>query len=480
MKKISSLFVCFALLGAGAAFALDLPDAIKIPGLTVTGDVRTGLRVSGGTVDDYGKLYDGNPGDAPATGAIDPSVYGYSDDLDDGKPFLAQLQLVWERDNLGVKTRFRYNPPASGGDLGSKLTELNNTVNKAFVYGWLLDKKVKVSAGKGTDGAWGLFYSNYATTGDFDGKDGIKFEVSPIAGLNLGVHYGSDNLFNKAENNGTVSDTNDDYRRFVVGAKYTADSFGVVASTVHNFFDREGDNDGITGNEYAAKFLKKDNGTGDPYEPAEYVDKPLPNTSNLLVGLWVAPIEPLRIDLSVAAVNLGAKTAKALNGGNDTGGYKDGDYSEYFYVLPKLKAEYAVSDAISAGLTIGDIVIGDAYHTAVADADDPKDKGQGSLFPITINPYAAYAINDDIGVSLDLNFKINVGGSDQFGFGVKPGAEFSLGSDAKFVVYDELFFYTKVSDSEDYLKKHPSFQGAANDGASGTENTLQFDFVWTF
>jgi hypothetical protein len=462
MKKISSLIVCLALLAAGTAFALDLPDALKIPGLTVTGDVRTGLRVVGGTVDDYGKLYDDNPQGAPETGALAPYVYAYSDDLDDGKPFRAQLQLVWERENLGVKTRFRYNP-IKDGELGSKLVDLNNTVNKAFVYGWLLDKKVKVSVGKGTDEAWGLFYSSYATTTGFDGKDGVKVDVLPIDGLSLGAHYGTDDLFAKAVNDGTFNDQKENYRRFVAGAKYTSDSFGIVASTVHNFVESDA------------------YGTYSKDIPAEYVDKPLPNTSNVLFGLWVAPIEPLRIDLSVAAVNLGSKTKKALeaDGEDMPGKFKKGDYSEYWFVLPKLKAEYAVNEQLGIALEIGDIAIADEYYYKDADATDAEDKGLGSLFPITITPSATYAINDDVTAGLGLNFKINVDGTDQFGIGFKPSAEFSLGSGAKFVVYDELTFYTKASDSEDFRKKHPNFYGFSG-GASGTENTLQFDFVWTF
>ena len=93
MKKISSFLVCLALLSAGAAFALDLPDALKIPGLTVTGDVRTGLRVDGGTYDKFGE--NDVFGSGKAAGAQVPKVYAYSDDLGDGKPFRAQLQLVW-------------------------------------------------------------------------------------------------------------------------------------------------------------------------------------------------------------------------------------------------------------------------------------------------------------------------------------------------------------------------------------------------
>ncbi|MDR0685269.1 MAG: hypothetical protein LBF83_09090 [Spirochaetaceae bacterium] len=467
MKKILSLFVCLVLLGAGTAFTLDLPDALKIPGLTVTGDVRTGLQVSGGTVDDYGKLYDSDPSNAPETGAIDPEVYAWSDDLNDGTPFRAQLQLVWERDNLGVKTRFRYRPDTAG-NLNGKLNDLNNTVNKAFVYGWLLDKKVKVTAGKSVDGAWGLFYSNFnsgkSNTGDFDGKDGIHIQVLPIAGLNVGAFYGTGNLFANAFKSGSGPGLTDQgtERRLTVGAKYTSDFFSVVASTYHNFNQ-------VNDSDYPAP--KQD--------LQEYADAALFNTSNLLVGVKVNPIEALQIDLSLLAVNIGAKTLKAQNGGDDVAGYKKGDYNPYTAVFPKLKVEYAINDTISAGLVVKDIIFADAYYTAVADADDPEDKGQGALFPITFNPFVSYGLSDDISVSLDLNFKINIGGSDQFGFGLTPGAEFSLGSGAKFVVFDELFFYTKANDDSDFRAKHPNFDGA-NGGASGTSNALQFDFVWTF
>ncbi|MDR1362421.1 MAG: hypothetical protein LBJ35_00005, partial [Spirochaetaceae bacterium] len=109
MKKFLVLCGGIAIASASAAFALDLPDALKIPGLSVTGDVRTGLRVDGGTFDDFGKDNAFNP-DGEESGAVDPYVYAYSDDIDDGTPFRAQLQLVWQRDNLGVKTRFRYRP----------------------------------------------------------------------------------------------------------------------------------------------------------------------------------------------------------------------------------------------------------------------------------------------------------------------------------------------------------------------------------
>lgn len=494
MKKISSLIVCLVLLAVGTAFALDLPDALKIPGLTVTGDVRTGLRVDGATYDKFGKndvFADVGDGDRK-TGAQVPTVYAYSDDLDDGTPFRAQLQLVWERDNLGVKTRFRYRPDGATeytvmGDhdnndatpdepvgkfsqdrtLNQTLANLNNTVNKAFVYANILDKKVKVSVGKGTDDAWGLFYSNFQTTTGLAGKDGVAIEVKPVDGLNVGAFYGTGNLFAKAFTNGDFSDNSEADRRFTVGAKYTSDLFSIVAATGHNFVNFFGEEDSY-----------KHPG---PLEYDAKLDTLIANTSNLLVGLQVKPVDPLQIDISFAAVNLGSKTYKgAFNGGEDMAAYKKGNFNPWWKAWLKFKAAYDVNDQLGIALGISGIEFADAWYYDVAD-DDGEKNGLGYLFPITISPSATYAINDELTAGAELNFYINSGGSDQFGFGLKPSAEFSLGSGATFVVWDEIAFWAQSNDDIDFLKKHPYiFTVGGNGGAAGTTNALQFDFVWTF
>ncbi|MDR2445428.1 MAG: hypothetical protein LBD44_05790 [Spirochaetaceae bacterium] len=476
MKKISSLVVCLVLLSAGLAFALDLPDALKIPGLTVTGDVRTGLLVDGSTVDDVGE--GGIFADGRSTGAQTPSVYAFSDDIGDGTSFRAQLQLVWERDNLGVKTRFRYRPDKADGALNNKLSGLNNTVNKAFVYANILDSKVKVSVGKGTDEAWGLFYSNFQNNTGFDGNDGVKIEVKPIDGLNLGAHYGTKDLFANAINDGGAwnDQSNTEDRRFVVGAKYTSDLFSVVAATSHNVVNFWGEEEG-----YDQAWISQAGGELIPYGAS--FPNTIYNSSSLLVGLQVKPIDPLQIDLSFAAVNLGSKTVKgAYLGGEDSpGSYKKGDFNPFWKAWLKFKADFAVNDQLSVALGISDVEFADAWYTTVADADDPEDEGLGYLFPITISPSAAYAINDDLTAGLELNLKINSGGSDQFGIGIKPSAEFSLGSGATFVVFDEITFWGKSNDDVDFLAKHPGiYEQGGNKGASGTTNALQFDFVWTF
>jgi hypothetical protein len=519
MKKFLIMSCGIAIISASAAFALELPDALQFPGLTVSGDVATGLRVDGVTKDKAPDDYKGNF----EAGAEDVLVYPYSDSIDDGTPFRAQLVLQWERENLGVKTRFRYQPdngsgsPPGTGNLGGKLDNLNNTVNKAFVWGSILDNMVKVSLGKGLDAQYGLFYEKFSGANadgkgtstnvtDFDGKDGVRLDVTLpfVEGLSFGIFYGSKDLFAKA---GT-DPANESYdidnadRRFVFGAKYVTDSLKIVASLYHNFYDWETENSSQYGNYWNAKIEELEDGDGYRILTPDYpnnsgyftgdaldnLDKALPNTSNLLVGAQYAA-DKLTIDLSMAFVNLGAMSIKkSLQFPKDDdikGAYKKGDYNPFWRFAPKIKAAYAIDDKLTVALALTDLSIGDLYWYEETGHANTEDDGAGHLFPITINPSVAYAINDDITTSVDLNFKINSNGSDQFGFGVKPAAEFSLGSGATFVVYDELTFWAKSNDDADFIKKHgtssrPNYLNGGNQGVAGTTNTLQFDFVWTF
>jgi hypothetical protein len=476
MKKFLVLFVGLAIL-AGSVSALDLPDALKIPGLVVTGTVRTGFRVDGGTTSDH--KVRGVDVDSDVT---DPSAYAYSDDPDNGAPFRAQLQLVWTRGNLGVKTRFRYQPVSDPASLGDT-TPFNVAafVNKAFVYGDVLDKKVRLNVGKELDASWNFFSGNLSgsDTDQYDGKDGAKIEIKPIDGLNLGAFYGKGGLFTDAyrttdENKeGIPAVTTGADPLLVVGAKYNTPTFGIVASLLHRFNFA----DTIT------------------YGGIHDLSNAEPNTSNLLVGIRLAPSAvPLTVNANLGASSLGAKTVSTYIKDNPsaTGDerYNSGDYNPYTLFYAKLDLGYGVSDALSLGLQISDIQVGSQYYYALGDADDP---GLGQFFPITISPSLGYAVNDDVEVGGELSFKVNKGGSDQFVFGVTPSATFQLGSGASFNVYDELLFFGGskylVDADEEYRGKHPGlgatktngdFAVLQNGGAPGTWNTFHIEFSWAF
>jgi hypothetical protein len=477
MKKFLVLFVGLAVL-AGSVSALDLPDALKIPGLVVTGDVKTGFRVSGSTWDDY-KLNGNSAGDADHA---DPVAYAYSDDPDNGAPLQAQLQLVWTRGNLGVNTRFRYRPGAQGQQLNATAL-LGDAffVNKAFVWGDVFDKKVRLTVGMEQDAAWGFFSGNLSSENvdQYDGKNGAKIEIKPIDGLNLGAFYGTGDLFAAARKAATKdpAHTDDGNPLLVVGAKYNTPTFGITASLLHRF-------------NFAETTV---------YENIQDLSKAEPNTSNLLVGIKLAPEAiPLTVNANLGASSLGAQTVSQLtNDGNSiTGDYNSGDYNPYTFFYAKLNFGYGVSDALSLGLAVKDIQVGSQYYYALGDADNVTDQGLGRLFPITISPSLSYAINDDVEVGGELQFRINKNGTDQFGFGVNPSATFQLGSGAWFNVYDEIVFYTASkyhSDVDnDYRNKHPGFDGAfatkavdkdgtvLGSGMSGTENTFHIEFGWSF
>jgi hypothetical protein len=488
MKKFLVLFVGLAIL-AGSVCALDLPDALKIPGLDVSGNVRTGFRVTGYST---GKL-EGSDGFTST-----PKAKAYSDDPGDGNPLRAHLVLQWTKGNLGVKTRFRYDANTRLG--ASNLVDLAGFVNKAFVWGDVFDKKVRVTVGKGSDAAWASPAGDLSPsdTNNFDGdKDGLKVEVKPIDGLNLGVFYGTDNLFATGVSDHLNTDnlTGTDDRRFVAGAKYSSDRFAVAASWYWNPTDTP----------YGITSLSENT----EFDPADYADlsSALPRTSNLQIGGQVKATDALTLNVNLGFTNLGADTlSETANGGESiTDLYKKGDFSPYWFFFGKLAGDYAVSDALTVGLSVGDIVAGSQFFYAkgaVDEDDDPEEAGLGQFFPVTITPSVGYAINDDIELGGELGFKIHQNGSDQFGFKVKPIATFQLGSGAWFQVYDELTFYTEskyARESEkyardriedptavrpDYLYEHSGLvltdKILWKNGHSGSENTFHIEFGWSF
>jgi hypothetical protein len=488
-KKILALVVGFAVFTGGSAVALDLPDALKIDGLSVSGTIQTGLQVAGTTHDK------GSENAGVDSGAENPSAFAYSDDIGDGTPFRAQLVLQYEKENIGIKTRFRYQPVDGGtgtgasSNFGNPFSTAAGTINKAFIWGKLLDKTVKVTAGKALDESWALFYSDYdndagGTNTGFDGKDGVKVEYTGIKGLNVGAFYGAGNLFRDATS-GYDGDVDYSDRRLVIGAKYDHPAFAAVLSIYHNFVD-------LATPESGNRNYKFWNG-GKDVNPMTAVDNALPNTTNVLLGGQLKPTDslPLQVDLSVLITGLGSMTAnKDLYDGEDIpGAYKKGNYNPYWGLQPKIKAAYDINDKLSIAAELTGLQFADWYYYAKAgdstDIDDKEGYGMGNFFPVTINLEPAYALTDDLTVAAQLSFKINAGGSDQFGFGIKPSAEFSLGDGATFVVYDELVFWSQSKatkdDSGDFNTEHPGVRNVLqNSGTAGTTNALQFDFVWSF
>jgi hypothetical protein len=517
LKKNIVLVVWLAVLtAAGSAFALELPDALKIDGLSVGVQIQTGFRVEGNTYDKGWARARPDPDDLKIIGAdpgaANPKAFAYSDDIGDGTPFRAQLTLQYALENIGIKTRFRYDPRSAGGANAAPNMEAQSPadlayINTAFIWGTVLDKKVKITVGKALDAAWGLFYSDFtdAHISAFDDMDGVRVEVMPIEGLNVGAFYGTNDLF-KAAISGYDGDSKSFDRRLVVGAKYDGSRFAAVVSIYHNFTDlpKPGSGDTHYGNrhyEFWEYYRRVD------YWKAQDVNAPtegvnidykdvsiaLPNTTNMLLGFQLKPTDslPLTVDLSAALTNLGSMTFSEnwlldyfMGEVPPDMFYKDGNYHPYWSLQPKLAVAYDINGKLSVTLGITDMVIVDLYYYEEAEWGYSNSGGLGTMFPITINIEPGYAINNDFSLAAEFSFKINAGGGDQFGFGIKPSAEFSLGDNATFIVYDELVFWDQsnmTKDDAEWRSNHIGVLDALqNGGVSGTTNALQFDFVWSF
>jgi hypothetical protein len=287
------------------------------------------------------------------------------------------------------------------------------------------------------------------------------------------MFFGSDGLFGKAP----ASDVALKDARFVFGAKYDTEKFGVVVSMYHNFFnytDMGRTYSDFMGGGGAQTLLSFDNTD---------LSKALPHTTHLLFGVKVVPTDGLTVNLSVGVANLASLTVKASEfDGNDFAGiYKKGDFNPFYSIIPKLGVSYSAGK-LGVGFDLSGIKFEDAFYSAEANKAD-EDKGEGKLMPVTIEITPSYAITDAIGLAATFAIKINNGGSDQFGFGFKPKATFDLGGGASFVVFDSLDIYGKsksIGDT-DYEAKHPiANTGAWSGGYAGIENSIQFDFVWSF
>lgn len=179
MKKM--LVVLLSLAVAGGVFAVDLPD-----GLSVTGEVKTGLRID---------AYDG-----------DTAGYGYNNDAGENFRARVNVDLVGERG--GVKTRFQVlNTDAA-------------TMARAFGFVNLFNKHVVVWGGLGVEDIYGV---GGVVDTDVDGGHSARLEVRPIEGLSIawGLPFSLE---------GNKGDAGYVFGSSRIGAKYANDFITVIAS----------------------------------------------------------------------------------------------------------------------------------------------------------------------------------------------------------------------------------------------------------
>ncbi|GHU39565.1 hypothetical protein FACS1894190_04870 [Spirochaetia bacterium] len=535
MKKLLSFLLVSTVIAVGTMFALDLPDAVKIPGLSVSGDIHTGLRIDGEAVDQpTGWTQAGTaPGSksqkedvgewAATTGLRAPTINMYSDDVDNGTGFRAQLVVTYAPGPIGIQTRFRFdagvNNLFAGGDW-------NNILNRAVIWGDLFAKEdgsgslVRATLGKGMAGTWtsAWVFNTYGEGWDnFDGIDGLKVEVKPIKGLNAGLSIGGKdmvkNLINTA-GGGSNQTPPQAIHTLNIGAIYDHDLF--KATLGFRYFTYYESN--VTSKMQINRFDESAYAAG--------------NTANLFVSGQLKPSEslPLSVTLFLGFTGLGSTAGvwkDEVIGNNNTGEkYYAGDqggapgiawkagaregHNYYWAFLPRLDVNYTIAGKIKAGLKIDDWLIADGdYGVDIKTATDHNVTAKpenaytyyGFAMPISIKPYVSYQITDALGAGLEFGFKINTYDYSKplinqlitpFAFSLKPGVEFTLSKGAKFVVYDEVTFFAKVAKADtekyhyrgfgtaDYTVDASGSQVPNGDLLGGVTNKLQFDFVWSF
>ena len=193
MKKLFIILLVLAV--AGGAFAQDL---------TWSGQLQTGVWFQGG---DF-------PSGTPAVKA---------DDDDSGHGVEAKITALYDAGDWGLKFTPRV--------VADAVPDINDPMSKAIdanlfadnAYGWInfLDKMINVKTGFINDAVWGnagQFGENY------DAGLGVRLEVMPIDGLNVGA------FFNYPDGGSTAGKTKNFFGETAFGFKYTADVWNLSAT----------------------------------------------------------------------------------------------------------------------------------------------------------------------------------------------------------------------------------------------------------
>jgi hypothetical protein len=295
MKKF--LVVLMILAVAMGAFAQEI---------AFSGQVETGVKITQ------------TSGDGVAN--EDWNVLPYNDDS--GIPGRADLNVEGTLNNYGAK--FKLRADWDGGAAGYF------SAPYAFAYGNFLGEKFKVSAGLLDDSAW-------ATGGDFDGYIdsgiwGVRFEIKPIAGLNVGFVLNNTGL--------AGNEIGDFFQETIIGAKYDIENlFSIVAAIK---LDSDGDEVKV----------------GDPADTADDVE--------LQFGIDIKAVENLTAIIDGAVTGLGDFSNSGLINAHEKFGYQItdaidagillteriwGNSDNDFYLDIKPSFGYKINDLISIGLS---------------------------------------------------------------------------------------------------------------------------------
>jgi hypothetical protein len=381
-----------------------------------------------------GALKTGFQFQADDTGDTDPSMRMYNDDAGEETRF--DLDGSYTQDNYGVVFRLRTDTAISGyvgvemGDFNPPLplAMVPIEVNQAYVWADFLNNMINMKVGKIDDSTW-------KTSGDegfhYSTGSGLRLEVKPMDGLNLGVFINgpSDNYKSNKEIDGGVV-TERYLLETAFGVKYETETFNVAAG-----LKLDGKGDGLTTYESDYGFETTDVGRPDS-KPQEY-DFDVENSEKGMgayVGFGVTPMKGFNANVEARFNNLGG-------------------YADYGWIWINETVSYAVTEPIEVGLVMHQRLFGeDAFGTAT-DANPY----------LTFKPYVSYALDEKwtVGLDVPLGFWTDV---IKYDIGVKPKLSYKVGENASingFYLFDIMEFDHEGSEST-------------------TTHTVQIDFIWTF
>jgi hypothetical protein len=431
MKKIVVLLLVLAIVAGQALFAQE-------EGLKVSGVVKTGFQMSGGTKDDK---------DATEKDGI----YKMRSDDADVDATRADITLTYNQGNVGATSTFR--------------ADVNKTANAAKLanaYGWynLFDGLVQVSAGLLDNGKWGTL-DGFNVNSNLDNANLVKIEVKPIEGLSLGIntmYLNTGHDLDTFKNHNALANT-------VYGAKYTTDAFGVSAEFVG----------------YSTDYVKiwKANRGGAEFKTAQgsfaLVNGLVTTSFGTLISAYFKGVENLSLVMDAYFAADKQEIAK-----------KDQENSSFGIAVQGT----FTADKLNVGLNASFGTQSDAYD------------GNGTgVWDIGIKPFASYTITEWLtaGIEIPIGLVDNLtkigdgaapGGTklaedpiklyDEWkgglNIGVKPNLTFNLGNGGKFVTWYKLDANTRGYLDNDAGK----LQGLGKPDNAEITHTWQVDFIWSF
>jgi hypothetical protein len=463
MKK--TLVVLLILAVAGGVFAQDI---------TWSGGVRTGIAFDKSSEEGAANTY-GLTDSPPDPGAAGLTATQTDDDT--GKAVQVNLGVKVDFDNYGMA--FKFNTALGNGANVP-------TISYGYVWANFFDGLFDISAGQ-IDGA------KWASVGDqgfeYDSGWGIRFNVAPIEGLNLGVRFdltgttalGADTFgWVDADENPATADVWDDidganstvankyelkdfFLETAIGAKYSADLFDVALGLK---LDSLADN----GTETDGDFY-----WGKDAEIKEFFSDKTDKGFKAYLGFAYKGLEALTAKAEVEFANFGAFSGDPSDPEEEPAdGFAPG-YTKYKgmgSIFTNQVIGYQINDAFSVKLVIYEDFLLGKFDYPAGTSDEDKKEGDASLAPyFKFVPSVTYKLNDKLTLGLEgaIALKPDYIARD---FYVKPSVSFAFGEHATISGYYKLASvgYTKYVDADT--------NGDALDPI--TTHRVQAVFDWSF